>query len=143
MEWSPALHCGDLSTGSMLDFHEKRRLQRILHHKYFLLALLVPIGFLWYAAYNTYTAEREMYARRVELEERLAELKQQSMVLESNIARLNDKQGFEAELRRRYDVAKEGEEVIVLLEEDTTEEESMPVQEEQETSWWDAVRSWF
>ncbi len=59
-----------------------------------------------------------MYAHRQELEQQLATLTEKRKELEKNVSRLDDPQGIEAELRKRYGVGREGEEAIILVEEE-------------------------
>ena len=129
----------------MLRFHERKTLKGILYAKPVMLALLLPIGFLSYAAWNAYETARETTERREELTEELAALTSQAAALEEDIAELEDPRGIEAALRQQYDVAKEGEEVIVLIAEAGASEEELiePQEEAQERSWWDRVRGWF
>ncbi|MBP9760478.1 MAG: hypothetical protein KBD24_03910 [Candidatus Pacebacteria bacterium] len=132
----------EVSGANMFDFHEKRKLQHFLHSRYFLAFMCLPVGFLSYAAYNAYTAERESHMRRVELQAELATLETRAKTLEDNIARLEDPYGIEAELRQRYEVGREGEEAIVLVEQksSTVTPESVPVKK---PSAWEKVLGWF
>jgi cell division protein FtsB len=62
-----------------------------------------------------------MYTHRVELEEKLVVLQHEREELEANVGRLADPHGIEGELRKRYSVGREGEEVIILVEEEVEE----------------------
>ena len=87
-----------------------------------MLILFVLIGGGLYAAVNAYNVQQRATLMRVELEEELSHLELRENSLEEDITRLEDPRGIEAELRRRYDVAKEGEEVVVLIEEESQDE---------------------
>lgn len=123
----------------MLGFYEKRKLQRFLYSRYLLAFMVLPIGFLAYAAYNAFDGERETRARRVALEEELAALDARTVSLEEDITRLEDPYGIEAELRQRYDVGWEGEQAIVLVKEEVEEEQPMSDAPEPEVGWWERV----
>jgi len=103
----------------MFGFHEKRKFKSILYSKAFLVFMCIPIGFMSYAAYNAYERERETSMLRQELANELVALEKRSGELEKNIENLEDPRGIETELRSRYDVGWEGEEVIILVEEES------------------------
>lgn len=117
----------------MLEFYEKRRLRKWLHSKPFLLFMLLPIGFMMYAAHNAYEVERATNERRIELLADLNRLEGRTAILERDIARLEDPRDIEAALRQRYQVGREGEEVIILVEEEPVISE-IPVEPEEERS---------
>jgi cell division protein FtsB len=79
-----------------------------------------------YAALNAYEQREEAIARRSVLSDELGRLEARAGSLTEDISRLEDPRGIETELRRRYDVGKEGEEVIVFIE---REQETVPQEE--------------
>lgn len=125
----------------MLEFYEKRRLKKWLRSKPFLLFMLVPIGFMAYAAHNAYEVERAANERRVELLADLNRLEGRTSVLERDIARLEDPRDIEAALRQRYQVGREGEEVIILVEEESFTAETPVPQEARPVGVVEKVRS--
>lgn len=76
----------------------------------FVVALLLSLS-----VYERFTREREVAARRHELESKLEELKIQASVLEAEVMRLKSERGIEEELRDRFEVAKDGEQVVVIV----------------------------
>jgi len=111
----------------MLEFHEKRRLQRVIYSRPSVLLLAMLLGLLVYAAWNAYGTEREQAARQQDLSQKLAGLEARKAELSKSITALDDPRGVEAGLRERYDVGKEGEQSIILIE--NGEEESQQVDE--------------
>jgi len=97
--------------------------------------MCIPIGLMSYAAYNAYERERETNMLRQELANELVALEKRSGELEKNIENLEDPRGIEFELRSRYDVGWEGEEVIILVE-DETSTQTLPVLPESKTNVW-------
>lgn len=95
----------------------------------------IPIGLMSFAAYNAYEKERETNARREESSEKLMILEQRAEELEKNIKNLEDPRGVEAELRSRYDVGWEGEEVIVLVEEEVPSSTENTAEEPKKGFW--------
>lgn len=119
----------------MFEFHEKRKFKNLLHSKPFLVGMVVPIVFLSIAAYKAYEGKEETTLKREELSANLTALQQRAEELERNIERLDDPRGVEAELRNRYEVGWEGEEVIVLVEEEKRSSKESDVQEEEVGFW--------
>jgi cell division protein FtsB len=99
----------------MLDFHEKRKLRAMLYSKPAAAGLLVIAVLLGLSVYERFTREREVALRRHELESKLEELKGQAAALEAEVARLRSDRGIEEELRDRFEVAKDGEQVVVIV----------------------------
>lgn len=127
----------------MLAFHEKRRLVRFLQSPLFFCILLVVAGFSSHAAYRAYGTERTVNAHRQELEQELAALVEKRSELEKNVARLDDPQGIEGELRKRYGVGREGEEAIILIEEKETHDAVDAEPEREESGMWDRFSAFF
>lgn len=105
----------------MFDFHEKRKIRSILYSKVTVLFLVLLTGLLSFSVYNRFTVAEDMKvkleAKRAELEE----LQTRATLLESKVEYLENERGLEEELRSRFDVVKEGEQVIILVD---TEEKS-------------------
>jgi len=78
-----------------------------------LLAILAVMGSgLW----EIYQKEREARALRDEARVQLADLEERENELRADIASLRTERGMEAELRRQFGLAAEGEELIVIVE---------------------------
>ena len=71
------------------------------------------------SVYRRYEIEREMANRRAVLEAEQAALIERRDVLEEKVEYLADPSNVEAEIRRSFDVAKEGEQVVVILDDET------------------------
>lgn len=126
----------------MFDFYEKRKVKKLLHSRVVLTVLCIPVVLMMYAAYNAYEKKQETSERRSELSARLAGLEERRTELEQDIDMLNDPRGVEAELRSRYEVGKEGEEVVVFVEQIATDTENIqPVKKD--TIWDKIVRTLF
>lgn len=81
------------------------------------LGIVVVLGIcllLGMSVWERYTVEREMAARRAVVEAELAELQSRYQTLKDEVAYLKDEQSLEAEIRKRFDVAREGESVVIL-----------------------------
>lgn len=99
----------------MLDFHEKRKLKALLYSKPALLVLLGIAVLLSFSVFERYQSEREMAEKRKDAEEELQALKGRAAALTHEVERLQSERGIEEELRDRFEIAKEGEEVFILV----------------------------
>lgn len=104
--------------------------------------MLAPIGMVSFSAWNAHRTEREAHEKRVEFSDHLASLEVRERELEANIANLSDPYGVESELRKRYDIGREGEEVLVFVEKDRQGEEPERVPVEKK-DWWERMKGWF
>lgn len=80
--------------------------------------LLVPIVFLSMSVFERYQAERDTREKRAERALELEEVAARAAALEAQVEEAESARGIEAEIRSRYDVAKEGERVIVIVDEE-------------------------
>ncbi len=112
----------------MFDFHEKRKIRRIVYSKVFIGAIFLFALLMGKSVYERFTIEREM---ALKLEERMKELhtlEERAALLESKVEHLKNDRGIEEELRTRFDVAKEGEQVVIIVEKPDEKEQKQTVQ---------------
>ncbi|OGG47876.1 hypothetical protein A3D66_01900 [Candidatus Kaiserbacteria bacterium RIFCSPHIGHO2_02_FULL_50_9] len=100
----------------MFDFYERRKLRHFLYSKVFLLVLFLLIILLAKGVWGVYSSERDTSRKRVEKAAELQDLLDRQMALTAELQRLSTKRGIESELRQKYEVVKEGEEMIVLVQ---------------------------
>ena len=100
----------------MFDFHEKRKIRSFIYSKVSIFALLLVAVLMSVSVYNRYTVADEMKAKLETKRSELSELQSRAQLLESKVEYMKDARGIEEELRNRFDVAKEGEQVVVLLD---------------------------
>ena len=100
----------------MLDFQQKKKLRKAMYSKGVLLVLSIVVVFLGNATWNVYQKYSEARGNNEIAVNELWKLQQRESDLSSDIERLKNERGIEEELRKRFGVAKEGEEVIVIVE---------------------------
>lgn len=98
--------------------YKKRQLQ-LLRTRALLLVLLALCVLVAWSLFQRWQVEREMAARRAAVEAEYAALQERYQALEKDVSYLQDERSLEAEIRKHFDVAKEGESVVVILDEDT------------------------
>ena len=102
----------------MFDFHEKRRIRGIVYSIPSILIVFMVAGLIFLSVEKRYSVEREM-AEKLEVKEaELNVLKERATALEANVEHLRNERGIEEEIRTRFDVAKEGEQVIIILDDE-------------------------
>ncbi len=100
----------------MFDFHEKRKIRKVLYSWISIGGIFLLGGLIAYSAYGRYEVEQDM-AEKLELREaELAALEERAASLQASVLHLSDERGIEEELRNRFDVAKEGEQVVIILD---------------------------
>lgn len=103
-----------------------------------LLALLIAAcGLVGWSVVERFAVEREMAARRAVVEAEYAALKERHAELQEDVEYLTDERSLEAEIRKHFDVAREGESVVVISGEpvdlalESTATSTVP-----NSSWW-------
>lgn len=112
----------------MFDFYENRKIRSILYSKVVVGILLLGTALLATSVYDRYTVASDMQEKLDSRRTALGELEQRAEMLKTKVEYLENDRGVEEELRNRFDVAREGEQVVVLIdslpEKNTTQEAS-------------------
>lgn len=100
----------------MFDFYERRKIKQWLYSWPFLIILIFISVLLIRGVSEVYQQERITRVNKNQRIEYLEELENREDALQKEIDRLNTGRGVEEEIRQKFEVAKEGEEVIVIVE---------------------------
>lgn len=95
---------------------------RAVQGGFLLLALYVAVS-----AYDRYTVAAEMSDRRAAAEAEVVQLQERKAELAAEVSYLSHERGIEAEMRRQFDVAREGEHVVIILDDEEPAEAPAPV----------------
>lgn len=124
----------------MFDFYQKRKLRTIVNSPFTQGVILVFALWIGWSAYVRYDIAMEMVERREQAELQAAALETRKQELEEKVQYLSNERGIEAEMRRQFDVALEGEQVVVIVENESAESKIMPLSTstdtEKETEWY-------
>lgn len=101
----------------MLSFHQKRLLRKVSSSRWTQVILCGAILFVAMSAYGRYAVARDMAERRIVAERVATELEQRKQKLAEEVQYITSERGIEAEMRRQFDVAREGEQVVIILDE--------------------------
>jgi len=102
----------------MPQFGKKKSYTDWLYTRPVLIFMGTLILFLGVAAFERFAVERDMYARRIAAEKALQEAQLRKASIEEQVEYLEGERGIEEEIRKHFDVAREGETVIILMGED-------------------------
>jgi len=80
--------------------------------------VVVLIVLLSMSVFERFSVEREMKERRMAEEEELQLLQERADALEEKVEHLQNTRGIEEELRNRFDVAREGEQVVIIVDDE-------------------------
>lgn len=122
----------------MLDFHQKRKMRAVADSRITWVILLIIAAFVLISAYNRYQIARDMAERRAEVEMEAKELEERRQDLEAEVRYLSNERGIEAEMRRQFDIALEGEQVVIIVEDEETKIEplSTTTVKEEKRAWY-------
>ncbi|OGT67904.1 MAG: hypothetical protein A3H43_06570 [Gammaproteobacteria bacterium RIFCSPLOWO2_02_FULL_42_9] len=100
----------------MREFEHRRKVRKILSSPWVLLPLAVILFFLIRGTWNIYVKNRDSAVELRLSKERLVRLEERQRTLSTGIEKLNTESGIEAEIRDRFQMAKEGEQAIVIVD---------------------------
>lgn len=129
----------------MREFQERRRLKKIFLSRpvFFLLAVLVFLSSA--SVYKVYKKSREAVLRNRAVENELSELEKKRDELGANIRWLQTEEGKEEELRKKFQVGKEGEEYMVIIDQESrvASQSQQPAEEDFFKKTWNIIKDIF
>ncbi len=120
----------------MLDFQQKKKLRKAMYSKVVLFILSIVALFLGNATWNVYQKYSEARQNEEIVSNEIQKLQERERDLSVDIARLNTERGVEEELRKRFGVAKKGEEVMVIVEPTVLDGQNIAANEGQKKGFW-------
>lgn len=100
----------------MVQFHNKRDPMRLMWRRLIAVLLLVVIAIALRGVWGVYQKSQESRVLKIEAQAQLGDLQTREQELRTDISNLKSDRGVEAELRERYDLAREGESVVVIVD---------------------------
>lgn len=123
----------------MFDFYQKRKFRVVIGSWYVQVLVVVLTILVMWSAFTRYKIAEEMSERRVQMEQEVDVLQERKDSLQVEVDYLSDERGIEAEMRRQFDIAKEGETVVVIVDDDKEVEtftESVSTKEKRWYEFW-------
>lgn len=125
----------------MIEYQKKKKVKRMLYSPIVLLLLAIIFVILFRSLWSVYKKEKvsdeNLSKERIELEK--LSLREKSLA--SALEYLKTEQGIESEIRSRFRLVKEGEQVAVIVDEEATD-----TQEQASTTnrgFWYRIFHWF
>ena len=123
----------------MLDFQQKRKIKAILYNRITVGFLLVIILFVIHSTWVVYRKDMESKELKKISEAHVSELNQRNDEIQSKIDKLATPVGVEEEIRSKFSVAKDGENVVVVV----PSEDSNNVATSAPKSLWQKIKEYF
>lgn len=111
-----------------MKFGKQNNYKEYIYSKPVVGVLCVIAILLSMSVYERYGVERDMSDRRTASETEFERQQARKIHVEQRVEYLEGDRGIEEEIRKNFDVAKDGEQVIILV--GTDEEETAPIVEE-------------
>ena len=111
-----------------------------MYSKITLAVLTVVVVLLLNSVWNIYTKERSTRLTRNNLEREFLALKEREELLRKEIERLKTTRGVEEEIRSKFEVSKDGENVMIII--DPTKDKGTQIYK-RENSFWSKFLNFF
>ena len=132
----------------MRDLKKKHRLKQIAYSPIVIVLLVLIAIAVWRGVWSVYGRAQETQGERRRLQTQVEELAERKERLVANIEHLETRRGVEEEVREKYDVAKQNEQIVVILDDASAKEESVATSSEKDEAGafarvWGAVVDFF
>ncbi len=104
----------------MLDFQQKRKVKSMLYHRTTLIILVILVLISFRSTWVIYQKKRESEKQMAISARTVQELTTRDAEIEAQIERIQTEGGVEAEIRSKFNVAKDKENIVVLLDDTPT-----------------------
>lgn len=104
----------------MLDFQLKRKLRAIFYHRATLVVLFILVLFVLRASWSIYYKQRESEILKNRSLDYKSGLEVRQRKLQLQIDKLNSESGLEAEIRSKFNVARDKENIVVIVDDKAT-----------------------
>ena len=108
-----------------MDIQQKRKFRNIIYSKFTLAFLFLLVLLALHSTWRVCLKKRESIAMKETSSQRLSELEARNAELDGKIRKLATVSGVEEEIRSKFSVAKDNENMVIIVREDaatTTEE---------------------
>ncbi len=122
----------------MLDFQQKRKVRGWMYSKVTLVILFLILLIVAHSTWVVYRKKVESEEMKNVSEKNVEALRERSQSLQYKIDRLATQQGIEEEVRSKFSVAKEDENMVVIVQEESSTSESL-----NQSGFWDKIRGFF
>lgn len=104
----------------MFDFQQKRKLRSVAYNRVTLIILAIFVLLSVRSVWTVYQKQRESAVFEAQAEERLNTLVAQQNELHGDITRLSTPEGVETEIRSKFNVVKNKENMVIIVDDTAT-----------------------
>lgn len=105
----------------MRSFQKGGRLRRVMQSNFFLIFLGIIILVFFFNVFSFMSKMKETRRNRETIEDKITELEKSKEKLNSEIIKLKTEKGVEENIREKFGLAKEGEDMIIIVEDKNSE----------------------
>lgn len=128
----------------MREYQEKKKIKKRIYSNWAFALLAALFVFLVYSTVKIYLKGRAVGENAARVRDNLSSLEQEKEELEREIARLQNADGAEEELRKKFNIGKRDEKLVVILDK---KEENVKISGGEDVGFfgkiWRSVKSWF
>ncbi len=110
----------------MLDFHQKRKVRSLIYNRVTLVVLFSMLMIVIHSTWVVYTKKVESQQMRDISQKNVDALKTRSIELQDKIDKLSTKQGVEEEVRSKFSVVKDNENMVIIVQDQSSTSQSTP-----------------
>lgn len=122
----------------MLDFHQKRKVRSLMYNRITLAILFVILVIVMHSTWVVYRKKVESEEmKNISLKSTEA-LRARNAELQYKIDRLSTRQGIEEEVRSKFSVAKDNENMVIIVQDESSTSERV-----KKSGFWDKFKSFF
>jgi cell division protein FtsB len=125
----------------MREFKQKQKIKNRIYSKYTIAFLFLVLALLVNGTWGIFSKMRESKGKLEASQGRYESVKKRHEALDSQIKHLGTETGLEEEIRTRYNLSREGENVIVLV--DNKEDVDDSDADKDKGGFWSKMSSWF
>ena len=123
----------------MKSFQKRNKFRRILESKVFLVLLGILIVIFTFSVFGFLGKMQETAKNKKIVEDKIAELEKSQKAYSTDISSLKTDQGVEENIRKKFGLVKEGENMIMITDDNT----STPTQNTSSPGFFSFIKNWF
>lgn len=122
----------------MLDFHQKRKVRSLMYNRVTLVILFLLLLIVAHSTWVVYRKKVESENMREISQKNVDSLKVRSLELQEKIDNLSTEQGIEEEVRSKFSVAKDNENMVIIVRDESSTSQSI-----QKIGFWSKIAGFF
>lgn len=100
----------------MREFQERRKLRKFFFSRLAFAVFCIAAIFLVFSVFKVYKKSSQAVSKNAIVEKEIVDVNKRKSELEANLQKLKTEQGVEKELRKKFQIKKEGEKFFVIIE---------------------------